>query len=40
MLVEDHQVVRQGLDALLSSTDGMEVAGSVGDRLEAIDAFR
>jgi DNA-binding NarL/FixJ family response regulator len=40
MLVEDHQVVRQGLEALLSTTDDMEVAGSVGDGWEAIEAFR
>jgi two-component system NarL family response regulator len=40
MLVEDHQVVRQGLEALLSTTDDMEVVGSVGDGLEAIEAFR
>ena len=40
MLVEDHQVVRQGLVALLSTTDDLEVVASVGDGLEAIDAFR
>jgi DNA-binding NarL/FixJ family response regulator len=40
MLVEDHQVVRQGLVALLSSTDDLEVVGSVGDGLEAIESFR
>ena len=40
MLVEDHQVVRQGLEALLSTTDDMEVAGSVGDGLEAVETFR
>ena len=40
LLVEDHQVVRQGLVALLSATGDLEVVGSVGDGLEAIDAFR
>ncbi len=40
MLVEDHQVVRQGLVALLSSMDDLEVVGSVGDGLEAVETFR
>jgi two-component system NarL family response regulator len=40
MLVEDHQVVRQGLAALLSTSDDLEVVGSVGDGLEAIETFR
>jgi DNA-binding NarL/FixJ family response regulator len=40
MLVEDHQVVRQGLVALLSSMDDLEVVGSVGDGSEAIEMFR
>jgi two-component system NarL family response regulator len=40
MLVEDHQVVRQGLVALLSTMDDLEVVGSVGDGLEAIEVFR
>jgi len=40
MLVEDHQVVRQGLAALLSAADDVEVVGSVGDGLEAIEMFR
>ncbi|MBW4037975.1 MAG: response regulator transcription factor [Acidobacteria bacterium] len=39
MLVEDHQVVRQGLAALLSSTDEMEIVGSVGDGLEAVGRY-
>lgn len=39
MIVEDHQVVRQGLVALLSATDDLEVVGSVGDGLEAIAMF-
>ena len=40
MLVEDHQVVRQGLVALLSTIDDLEVVGSVGDGLEAVETFR
>jgi DNA-binding NarL/FixJ family response regulator len=40
MLVEDHQVVRQGLVALLSSMDNLEVVGSVGDGVEAVELFR
>ena len=40
MLVEDHQVVRQGLVALLSTLDDLEIVGSVGDGLEAIGTFR
>ena len=40
MLVEDHQVVRQGLVALLSTMDDLEIVGSVGDGLEAIEVFR
>jgi DNA-binding NarL/FixJ family response regulator len=40
MLVEDHQVVRQGLAALLSTMDDLEIVGSVGDGLEAIDTYR
>lgn len=40
MLVEDHQVVRQGLAALLSTADDLEVVGSVGDGMEAIETFR
>lgn len=40
MLVEDHQVVRQGLSALLSAMDEFEVVGSVGDGLEAVELFR
>jgi DNA-binding NarL/FixJ family response regulator len=39
MLVEDHQVVRQGLVALLSAEDDVEVVGSVGDGLEALERF-
>lgn len=40
MLVEDHQVVRQGLVALLSTMEDLEIVGSVGDGLEAIETFR
>lgn len=40
LLIEDHQVVRQGLVALLSVTEGLEVVGSVGDGAEAMDVFR
>jgi DNA-binding NarL/FixJ family response regulator len=40
MLVEDHQVVRQGIVALLSSTDDLEVVGSFGDGEEAVAGFR
>jgi len=40
MLVEDHQVVRQGLAALLSTMDDLAIVGSVGDGLEAIETFR
>ena len=40
MLVEDHQVVRQGLAALLSSMDEMEVVGSVGDGMAAVERYR
>ncbi|WP_263378103.1 response regulator [Granulicella paludicola] len=40
MLVEDHQVVRQGLVALLSADDGIEVVGAVGDGASAAEMFR
>ena len=40
MLAEDHQVVRQGLVALLSAAEGFEIVGAVGDGLEAIQVFR
>ncbi|QMV17960.1 response regulator [Granulicella sp. 5B5] len=40
MLVEDHHMVRQGLVALLSSTDDLEVVASIGDGLEAVEQFR
>jgi two-component system NarL family response regulator len=40
LLVEDHQVVRQGLVALLSASDDLEVVGAVGDGLEAVEVYR
>jgi two-component system NarL family response regulator len=40
MLIEDHQMVRQGLVALLSGSDGLEVVGSVGDGIEGVKMFR
>lgn len=39
MVVEDHQVVRQGLVALLSSVDELEVVASLGDGAEAVAQF-
>ncbi len=36
MVVEDHQVVRQGLVALLSSVDDLVIVASMGDGLEAV----
>ena len=36
MVVEDHQVVRQGLVALLSTVENIEVVASVGDGVEAV----
>jgi DNA-binding NarL/FixJ family response regulator len=40
LVVEDHNVVRQGLVALLRTTDGFEVVGEAADGLEAIAQFR
>ncbi len=40
MLIEDHQMVRQGLVALLSGSDSLEVVASVGDGLEGIEKYR
>jgi len=40
LLVEDHQVVRQGLVALLSAVDDLEVVGAVGDGHEAVEMYR
>jgi DNA-binding NarL/FixJ family response regulator len=39
LVVEDHHVVRQGLIALLSVTDGVEVVGQAADGMEAIAQF-
>lgn len=36
MVVEDHQVVRQGLVSLLSSVDNLDVVASVGDGHDAV----
>ena len=36
LVVEDHQIVRQGLVALLSVTDGVEVVGQAADGVEAV----
>jgi two-component system NarL family response regulator len=40
LVVEDHHVVRQGLVALLSVVDGLEVVAQAGDGVEAIAEFR
>jgi two-component system NarL family response regulator len=40
LVVEDHHVVRQGLVALLSVVDGLEVVGEAADGVEAIAQFR
>ena len=40
MLVEDHQVVRQGLAALLASAPDLEVIGSVGNGQEGVETYR
>ena len=40
LVVEDHNVVRQGLVALLKVVDGLEVVGEAADGVEAIDQFR
>jgi DNA-binding NarL/FixJ family response regulator len=40
MLVEDHQLVRQGLVALLSADERLEVVGAVGDGVEAVAQYR
>jgi DNA-binding NarL/FixJ family response regulator len=39
LVVEDHHVVRQGLIALLSVTEGVEVVAQAGDGVEAITQF-
>ncbi len=40
LVVEDHNVVRQGLVALLKTVDGLEVVGEATDGVEAIAQFR
>ncbi len=40
LVVEDHNVVRQGLVALLKAVDGLEVVGEAADGVEAIAQFR
>ena len=39
LVVEDHHVVRQGLVALLSVVEGVEVVGQAADGIAAIDEF-
>jgi len=39
LVVEDHQIVRQGLVALLSVVDGVEVVGQASDGTEAVKEF-
>jgi DNA-binding NarL/FixJ family response regulator len=39
LVVEDHHVVRQGLVALLSVADGVEVVAQAADGIEAIEQF-
>ena len=36
LIVDDHTIVRQGLCALLSSTDNLEVSGEAEDGMDAI----
>ena len=40
LVVEDHNVVRQGLVALLNVVEGLEVVGEAADGVEAIAQFR
>jgi DNA-binding NarL/FixJ family response regulator len=40
VLVDDHAMVRRGLEQLLAGTDGMEVVGTAGDGAEAIAVVR
>ncbi|HVU44979.1 MAG TPA: response regulator transcription factor [Terracidiphilus sp.] len=40
LVVEDHNVVRQGLVALLSVVEGLEVVGEAADGAEAVAQFR
>jgi two-component system NarL family response regulator len=39
LVVEDHPIVRQGLIALLSVVDGVEVVGEAADGVEAVSRF-
>jgi DNA-binding NarL/FixJ family response regulator len=39
LVVEDHQIVRQGLVALLSVVEGVEVVGQAADGVEAVSEF-
>jgi len=39
LVVEDHQIVRQGLVALLNVVDGVEVVGQAADGAEAVKQF-
>jgi len=39
LVVEDHQIVRQGLVALLSVIDGVEVVGQAADGAQAVKEF-
>ena len=39
MVVEDHQLVRQGLVALLSASDEVEVVGSAADGRQAVELY-
>ena len=36
VIVEDHTILREGLKALLSSTDGLVVVGEAGDGRDAV----
>lgn len=40
LIVEDHNVVRQGLTALLKVVEGLEVVGEAADGVEALTQFR
>lgn len=40
VLVDDHALVRRGLEQLLQGADGIEVVGSAGDGSEALDLVR
>ena len=40
LLVDDHAILREGLAALLSEVDGMQVVGQVGDGPSAIAMYR